>query len=161
LPEVPGAVDPETTACVTPPRPIIACKSSDGTQKNQTCSDEGPLTLERSKTVDEEISGRVIDFLDRNDPRKTGKPFFVWYNPARMHVTTMLSDKYLAMLGEKGGNDRLAVNDELTEPILQRRLDDPRISVSPVAAAPRDQANAIALASREQALTNTARLAFG
>jgi arylsulfatase A-like enzyme len=47
----------------------------------------------------------VIDFLDRNDPRKTGKPFFVWYNPARMHVTTMLSDKYLAMLGETGGKD--------------------------------------------------------
>jgi len=105
LPEVPGAVDPETTACVTPPRPIISCKSSDGTQKNQMCSDEGPLTLERSKTVDEEISAKVIDFLDRNDPRRTNKPFFVWYNPARMHVTTMLSDKYLAMLGEKGGKD--------------------------------------------------------
>jgi arylsulfatase A-like enzyme len=105
LTDVPGAVDPKTTACVTPPRPIISCKSSDGTQKNQMCSDEGPLTLERSKTVDEEISTKVIDFLDRNDPRKTGKPFFVWYNPARMHVTTMLSDKYLAMLGTVGGKD--------------------------------------------------------
>jgi arylsulfatase A-like enzyme len=105
LPEVPGAVDPQTTTCVTPPRPIISCKSSDGTQQNQRCSDEGPLTLERSKTVDEEISGKVIDFLDRNDPSKTGKPFFVWYNPARMHVTTMLSDKYLAMLGTVGGKD--------------------------------------------------------
>ena len=38
-----------------------------------------------SKTVDEEISSKVIDFLDRNDPKKTNKPFFVWYNPARMH----------------------------------------------------------------------------
>jgi arylsulfatase len=105
LPEVPGAVDPKTTYCITPPRPVIWCKSSDGTQQNQTCSDQGPLTLERSKTVDEEISAKVIDFLDRNDPRKTGKPFFVWYNPARMHVTTVLSDKYLAMLGEVGGKD--------------------------------------------------------
>jgi arylsulfatase A-like enzyme len=61
--------------------------------------------LERSKTVDEEISAKVVDFLDRNDPKKTGKPFFVWYNTARMHVTTMLSDKYLAMLGETGGKD--------------------------------------------------------
>jgi len=98
-------VDPKTTAGVTPPRPIIAYKSSDGTQKNQTCSDQGPLTLERSKTVDEEISAKVVDFLDRNDPKKTEKPFFVWYNPARMHVTTMLSEKYLNMLGEKGGKD--------------------------------------------------------
>jgi len=105
LPEVPGAVDPKTTACVTPPRPVIWCKSSDGTEGNQLCHDEGPLTLERSKTVEEEISAKLIDFLDRNDPKKTGKPFFIWYNPARMHVTTVLSDKYLAMLGVVGGKD--------------------------------------------------------
>ena len=105
LPEVPGAVDPRTTVCMTPPRPVIWCHSSDGTAKNQTCKDEGPLTLERSKTVDEEISAKVIDFLDRNDPKKTNKPFFVWYNPARMHVTTMLPDKYMAMVGTPGGKD--------------------------------------------------------
>ena len=75
------------------------------TQANQSCKDEGPLTLERSKTVDEEISSKVVDFLDRNDPKKTSKPFFVWYNPARMHITTVLSDKYLAMVGEPGGRD--------------------------------------------------------
>src|SRR5216684_209683 len=105
LPEVPGAVDPRTTVCLTPPRPVIWCKSSDGTSKNQTCQDQGPLTLERSKGVDEEISAKVIDFLDRNDPKKTNKPFFVWYNPARMHVTTVLNDKYMAMVGEPGGKD--------------------------------------------------------
>src|ERR1700750_1383994 len=105
VPEVPGAVDPLTTTCLPPPRPVLACTSSDGTEKNQTCKDEGPLTLERSKTVDEEISAKVVDFLDRNDPKKTNKPFFVWYNPARMHVTTVLSDKYMAMVGEPGGKD--------------------------------------------------------
>ena len=109
LSEVPGAVDPKTVTtqatCLTPPRPVLLCKSSDGTQANQSCKDEGPLTLERSKTVDEEISAKVIDFLDRNDPKKTDKPFFVWYNPARMHITTVLSDKYMAMVGEPGGKD--------------------------------------------------------
>ena len=105
LSPVPGAVDPKTTPCLTPPRPVLWCKSSDGTSKNQTCQDQGPLTLERSKTVDEEISAKVVDFLDRNDPKKTNKPFFVWYNPARMHITTVLSDKYMAMLGEPGGKD--------------------------------------------------------
>jgi arylsulfatase len=105
LAEVPGAVDQKTTICLMPPRPVLACKSSDGSSKNMTCKDEGPLTLERSKTVDEEISAKVIDFLDRNDPRRTNKPFFVWYNPARMHITTVLSDKYLAMVGEPGGKD--------------------------------------------------------
>jgi arylsulfatase len=105
VPEVPGAVDPKSTTCLTPPRNVLWCHSSDGTEKNQSCKDEGPLTLDRSRTVDEEISAKVIDFLDRNDPKKSGKPFFVWYNPARMHVTTMLPPKYEAMLGEKGGKD--------------------------------------------------------
>ena len=70
LPEVPAPWIRRTTTCLTPPRPVLACKSSDGTAKNQTCKDEGPLTLERSKTVDEEISAKVVDFLDRNDPRR-------------------------------------------------------------------------------------------
>jgi arylsulfatase len=105
IPEVPGALDPRTATCMTPPRNMLSCKSSDGTGTNQMCKDEGPLSLERSKTVDEEISAKVIDFLDRNDPKKTNKPFFVWYNPARMHVTTVLSDKYMAMVGEPGGKD--------------------------------------------------------
>jgi arylsulfatase len=105
IPEVPGAVDPRTATCLTPPRNVLWCKSSDGTEANQSCQDQGPLTLDRSKTVDEEISAKVIDFLDRNDPKKTNKPFFVWYNPARMHVTTVLSPKYEAMMGETGGKD--------------------------------------------------------
>jgi arylsulfatase len=103
--DLPGALDPRTSTCLTPPRNVLACTSSDGSEKNQTCKDEGPLTLDRSKTVDEEISAKVIDFLDRNDPKKTNKPFFVWYNPARMHVTTVLSDKYMNMVGERGGKD--------------------------------------------------------
>ncbi len=105
LAEVPGAVDPKTSLCMTPPRPVIWCHSSDGTEANQSCQDQGPLTLERSKTVDEEISSKVVDFLDRNDPKKTNKPFFVWYNPARMHITTVLSPKYMAMVAEPGGMD--------------------------------------------------------
>src|SRR4051794_20158560 len=105
LTEVPGAVDPRTTTCLTPPRPVLWCHSADGTEKNQSCKDEGPLTLDRSRSVDEEISAKVVDFLDRNDPKKTNKPFFVWYNPARMHITTVLPPKYEAMLGTKGGKD--------------------------------------------------------
>ena len=105
IPEVPGAVDPKTATCLTPPRNVLWCKSSNGTSANQSCQDQGPLTLERSKGVDEEISAKVIDFLDRNDPKKTNKPFFIWYNPARMHITTVLPDKYMAMVGEPGGKD--------------------------------------------------------
>ena len=105
VPEVPGSVDPKTTVCLTPPRPMLSCTSSDGTGAKQMCKDEGALTLDRSKTIDEEISAKVVDFLDRNDPKKTSKPFFAWYNPARMHITTVLSEKYLNMVGEPGGKD--------------------------------------------------------
>lgn len=100
-----GSVDPRTNIALIPPRPLLACTSSDGTLANQKVESAGPLTLERSKTIDEEISAKVIDWLDRNDPEKTGKPFFCWYNPARMHVTTVLPDKYLNMIGTKGGKD--------------------------------------------------------
>ncbi|MDD5141608.1 MAG: arylsulfatase [Verrucomicrobiales bacterium] len=105
IPPAPGEIDPKDGICLAAPRPVIWMKSPDGTAKNQMGKDEGPLTLERSKTVDEEISSHAIDWLDRNQPSKTGKPFFCWYNPARMHITTVLSQKYLDMLGEKGGKD--------------------------------------------------------
>jgi arylsulfatase len=105
VPNPPGEVDPRDGNCLTPPRPVLWMKSPDGTAKNQMGKDEGPLTLKRSETVDEEISAHVVDWLDRNDPKKTSKPFFCWYNPARMHITTMLSQKYLDMLGTKGGKD--------------------------------------------------------
>ncbi|WP_145089999.1 arylsulfatase [Rosistilla carotiformis] len=105
IPETPGAITPEEGVCMASPRPILWMKSSNGTAKNQSGKDEGPLTLERSKTIDEEISAKVVDWLDRQDPEKTDKPFFCWYNPARMHITTMLSPKYEAMLGVKGGKD--------------------------------------------------------
>ena len=41
VPEVPGAVDPKTTTCLTPPRNVLWCRSSDGTEKNQSCKDRG------------------------------------------------------------------------------------------------------------------------
>ena len=32
-----------------------------------------------------------------------GKPFFLWLNPTRMHVTAHLSQKYEAMRNSKNG----------------------------------------------------------
>ena len=84
--EIPGAIDPKDgvwhgRATANPLDEILRMAR----QANQMGKDEGPLTLERSKTVDEEISGHVIDWLDRNDPKKTGKPFFCWVQP-RAHA---------------------------------------------------------------------------
>jgi arylsulfatase A-like enzyme len=103
--EVPGAVDPRTATCLTPPRPVLWCKSSDGTQANQTCKDEGGITMARSAGLEEEVTAKAVDWLDRNDPKKTGKPFFLYHNTVRMHVNTVLPQKYLDMLGTTGGKD--------------------------------------------------------
>jgi arylsulfatase len=70
-----GAIDARKNIALIPPRPVLMCTSKDGTMENQVVKDDGPLTLERSKTVDEEISSHVIDWLGRNDPKKTNKPF--------------------------------------------------------------------------------------
>ena len=61
LAPVPGQVDPKgDVVCLTPPRPMLSCTSSDGSLANQSCKDEGPLTLKRSETVDEELSAKVV-----------------------------------------------------------------------------------------------------
>src|SRR6202158_1407873 len=59
IPEVPGAVDPLTNVCLTPPRNVLACKS-DGTGRTQQCVDQGPLTLDRSKGLDAGITAEAV-----------------------------------------------------------------------------------------------------
>ena len=105
LSDVPGAMDPKDldlpdTAASGHLVPLLRRNGEEPDVQGRGPADAGAI-----KTVDEEISAKVIDFLDRNDPKKTNKPFFVWYNPARMHVTTVLSDKYLDMMGTQGGKD--------------------------------------------------------
>jgi len=68
------------------------------------CRDEGPLTLERSKTVDEEISAKVVDFLDRNDPRRTSKPFSSG-TTRRACTSRPCCGKVHGHVGETGGKD--------------------------------------------------------
>ena len=41
LAEVPGAVDPLTTTCLTPPRPVLYCTSSDGTRRTRPAPTRG------------------------------------------------------------------------------------------------------------------------
>ena len=104
LAEVPGAVDPKTTVCLTPPRPVH-CTSSDGTAANQTCQGRGPADAGAVEDGGRGDLGQGHRLPRPQRPAKTGKPFFVWYNPARMHITTVLPDKYLNMVGEPGGKD--------------------------------------------------------
>ena len=60
------------------PRGIVS-GTADGPTK-----DEGPLTVERMKTFDDEVAAKTLDFIDRRS--KDGKPFFLWHNATRQHV---------------------------------------------------------------------------
>ncbi|HMN97620.1 MAG TPA: arylsulfatase [Phycisphaerales bacterium] len=51
-------------------------------------TDTGPLTRKRMETVDEEVTAKALDFIDR--AVKDDKPFFVWWNSTRMHIFTHL-----------------------------------------------------------------------
>lgn len=80
----------------------------------QKIADAGELCPKRMETVDDEILGNAIKFMDQ--ARKDGKPFFLWLNPTRMHIVTHLSPKYEGM--------RNSVNNWSIEEAGMAQLDD-------------------------------------
>ena len=50
--------------------------------------DTGPLTIERMRTIDYEVTEKTLDFMER--AKKADKPFFIWWNSTRMHIWTHL-----------------------------------------------------------------------
>src|SRR5271155_2254083 len=63
----------------------------------QKCEDTGPLTRKRMETIDEDFLKSSIDFIDRANRDK--KPFFVWFNPTRMHIWTRLKAESQGVTG--------------------------------------------------------------
>ena len=51
-------------------------------------TDTGPLTRKRMETIDEEVTVKALDFMER--AKRSDKPFFLWWNSTRMHVFTHL-----------------------------------------------------------------------
>jgi len=51
-------------------------------------TDTGPLTRKRMETIDEEVTTKALDFMER--AKKADKPFFIWWNSTRMHIWTHL-----------------------------------------------------------------------
>ena len=108
------------------PRNLIhAWAQEDGSQKIR---DDGPIPIERMKTLDDEVNQHTIDFLKRSV--KAGKPFFTWYCPSRAHVWTHLSDKYKAMLGQNGWGLQEVVMKDLDDHVgeILKALDDLGVS---------------------------------
>jgi len=55
---------------------------------NGKITDTGPLTRKRMETIDEEVTARALDFMQR--AKASNKPFFLWWNSTRMHIWTHL-----------------------------------------------------------------------
>jgi arylsulfatase A-like enzyme len=79
-----------------------------GTVGKQRIIDEGPLPPHPVKgvkynmeTVDNVIRDHAFAFMDK--AKNSGKPFFIWLNPTRMHVFTHLAPKYEAMRNSENG----------------------------------------------------------
>ncbi len=66
-------------------------------RRRHASTDTGPLTTKRMETIDEEVTAKALDFMDR--AKKADKPFFLWWNSTRMHIFTHLKK-------ESAGQDR-------------------------------------------------------
>ncbi len=90
------------------PRGVLHCWA-DG-KGGQKVEDTGPLTKKRMETIDEEVTEKALDFIDR--AHKAGTPFFLWYNTTAMHFRTHCAKKHEGKSGQGFYNDAMAAHDE-------------------------------------------------
>ncbi len=115
------------------PRGVLDCKASDkddatndprfGKVGKQVCKDTGPLTKKRMETVDDDITARAVDFIQRQ--QKAGKPFFVWINTTHMHARTHTKPESLGQAGQwqSSYHDTMIDHDKNVGSVL-KALDD-------------------------------------
>ncbi len=60
-------------------------------------TDTGPLTRKRMETIDDEVTAKALDFMER--AKNADKPFFLWYNSTRMHIFTHLKPESAGKTG--------------------------------------------------------------
>jgi arylsulfatase A-like enzyme len=96
LPNYPSATDFPQFRERFGPRGVLHCwaiESDDSTEDprwgrvgKQRIEDTGPLTKKRMETIDDEVLGHGLDFIERQHASDT--PFFVWFNTTHMHLRT-------------------------------------------------------------------------
>jgi len=115
------------------PRGVLDCKASGtddattdprfGRVGRQTCKDTGPLTAKRMETIDDDITARAVDFIQRQ--KAAGKPFFVWINTTHMHLYTHTKPESVGQAGKWQSNyhDSMIDHDKNVGTVL-KALDD-------------------------------------
>ncbi len=101
------------------PRGVIS-STADG-----KIEDTGPLNKKRMETVDEEVTSRALDFIDR--AHKANKPFFLWYNTTRMHIFTRLKPASVGISGQGIYGDGMVEHDGMIGEMLDK-LDELEIT---------------------------------
>jgi len=87
--------------------------------------DTGPLTRKRMETVDEEFLAATKEFIQR--AKKADKPFFVWFNPSRMHFYTHIKPEHQGISGQNFYADGMVEHDMHVGELL-KLLDDLKIA---------------------------------
>jgi arylsulfatase A-like enzyme len=98
------------------PRGVLHC-IADG-KGGQKITDTGPLTIKRMETIDEEITSKAIDWMEKQ--AQADQPFFLWYNSTAMHFRTHLADKNRGKSGQDDYSDRMVTHDEQIGQILDK-----------------------------------------
>ena len=84
-------------------------------------TDTGPLTRKRMETIDEEVTVKALDFIDRANA--ASKPFFVWYNTTRMHIFTHLKPASQGVTGLGIYADGMVEHDGMVGELLKKVKD--------------------------------------
>jgi len=89
----------------------------------QKIEDSGALTKKRMETVDDEFLAAAQKFI--NKAHKEGKPFFVWFNPTRMHFYTHIRPEHEGISGPNGNfySDGMVEYDNMIGALL-KQLDE-------------------------------------
>lgn len=83
----------------------------------QVIVDNGPLGSERQKVFDDEVLEHTVKWLRKNTEQKN--PFFLWFNPTRMHQEIYLSNEWVGKSGQSAYADALLHMDYLVGKLLK------------------------------------------
>jgi arylsulfatase A-like enzyme len=79
----------------------------------QKIEDTGPLTRERMETIDSEVLGETLKWMDKVG--KGDKPFFVWFNSTAIHIWSHPTLKYVRMTVDEGRAETDVVRAKMIE----------------------------------------------
>jgi arylsulfatase len=79
----------------------------------QKIVDTGRLTRKRMETIDSEVLGETLKWMDTAG--KSGKPFFVWFNTTAIHIWSHPQLKYVQMAVDEGRAETDVVRAKMIE----------------------------------------------